>query len=48
MRTLKAHAECCKWDVVAEPAEVLGAPIKDEDIERLYNLGLQLGQKVME
>lgn len=48
LRTLKAHAECCKWDVVAEPAEVLGAPIKDEDIERLYNLGLQLGQKVME
>lgn len=48
LKTLKAQAECCQWNVVTEPTEVLGAPIKEEDIEKLYKLGLDLGQKVME
>ena len=44
LKTLKETAECCKWNVVGENIEVKGAPIKEEDIEKLYNLGLEIGK----
>ncbi len=44
LKTLKETAENCKWNVVAEPVEVKGAPIREEDIDKLYNLGLEIGK----
>ena len=44
LKTLKEIAENCKWNVVAEPVEVKGAPIREEDIEKLYNLGVEIGK----
>ena len=39
VRTLTKIAEENGWNLVAESVEVKGAPIREEDIERLYNLG---------
>ena len=46
LKTLKENAEACKWNIVGEPVEVKGAPIREEDIEKLYNLGLEIGKAV--
>ena len=46
LKTLKENAEACKWNIVGEPVEVKGAPIRDEDIEKLYNLGVEIGKNL--
>lgn len=46
VKTLNAIAESAAWNVVSEPVEVKGAPIREEDVEKLYNLGMSLGQKL--
>lgn len=38
-------AEKNSWDCPAESVEVKGAPYKQEDVERLYNLGKTIGEK---
>lgn len=47
VRTIMSTAECAKWNVVAEPVEVKGAPIREEDIDKLYNLGKTIGMAVL-
>lgn len=47
LRTLKGYAETNKWNVVADPVEVLGAPIKENDIDKLYDMGYQIGTMIM-
>ncbi len=47
VRAIMSTAECSKWDVVADPVEVKGAPIREEDIDRLYNLGKTIGMAVL-
>ena len=46
LKTLKENAEACKWNIVGEPVEVKGAPIREEDIEKLYKLGFEIGKSV--
>ena len=47
LKTLKENAEACKWNIVSEPVEVKGAPIREEDIEKLYKLGLEIGKAIV-
>ena len=47
LKTLKENAEACKWNIVGEPVEVKGAPIRDEDIEKLYKLGVEIGKAIL-
>ena len=47
LKTLKENAEKNNWNIVGEPVEVKGAPIRDEDIEKLYNLGLEIGKAIV-
>ena len=46
LKVLKDTAEKCKWNVIGENIEVKGAPIKDEDIQKLYQLGVEIGKSV--
>ena len=39
VRTLAKYAEEGKWNLAAESVEVKGAPIREEDWDKLYNLG---------
>jgi len=48
LKTLKETAESCRWNVIGENVEVKGAPIRDEDIERLYKLGVEVGRGSLE
>lgn len=44
VRTLAKIAEDNGWSLVADSVEVKGAPIREEDIERLYNLGKAIAE----
>lgn len=44
VRSLAKIAEENAWNLVAESVEVKGAPIREEDIERLYDLGKKLAK----
>ena len=46
VRTLTKYAEEGKWNLVAESVEVKGAPIREEDWNRLYNLGKTVAEAV--
>ena len=46
LKVLQDTAEKCKWNVIGENIEVKGAPIKDEDIQKLYQLGVEIGKSV--
>lgn len=46
VKTLCKHAEEGGWQLAAESVEVKGAPIREEDIERLYNLGKTIAEAV--
>lgn len=46
LKVLKETAESCKWNIIGENVEVKGAPIKAEDIGKLYNLGKEIGEAV--
>lgn len=46
LKTLKENAEKNNWNIVGEPVEVKGAPIREEDIEKLYKLGVEIGNMV--
>lgn len=48
VKTIMATAECAKWNVIADPVEVKGAPIREEDIDKLYNLGKTIGMAVLQ
>ena len=39
VKTLAKYAEDGKWNLAAESVEVKGAPIREEDWDKLYNLG---------
>lgn len=39
VKTLAKYAEEGKWNLVADSVEVKGAPIREEDWDKLYNLG---------
>ena len=44
--TLSKHATEAQWQLAADPVEVKGAPIREEDIERLYAMGHAIGEAV--
>ena len=44
--TLGKHATEAQWQLVTDPVEVKGAPIREEDIDRLYALGHAIGEAV--
>lgn len=44
--TLSKIAADAQWNLVTDPVEVKGAPIREEDIDRLYALGLAIGEAV--
>lgn len=46
VRTLKAMAEKSQWNCPVESVEVKGGPFREEDIDRLYNLGKAIGMAV--
>ncbi len=46
VRTLAKYAEEGKWNLVADSVEVKGAPIREEDWDRLYNLGKAVAEAV--
>ena len=46
LKTLTKIAEEGQWNLVVESVEVQGAPIREEDIERLYNLGKAIAEAV--
>ena len=46
VKTLAKFAEEGKWNLVAESVEVKGAPIRDEDWDKLYNLGKAVAEAV--
>ena len=46
VKTLAKYAEEGKWNLVAESVEVKGAPIREEDWDRLYNLGKAVAEAV--
>lgn len=48
LRTLTKIAEEGQWNIAAESVEVQGAPIREEDIEKLFNLGRTIGEAVKE
>ncbi len=44
--TLSKHATEAQWQLAADPVEVKGAPIREEDIDRLYAMGHAIGEAV--
>ena len=46
VKTLAKYAEEGKWNLVAESVEVKGAPIREEDWDKLYNLGKAMAEAV--
>ena len=46
VRTLAKYAEEGKWNLVAESVEVKGAPIREEDWDKLFNLGKTVAEAV--
>ena len=46
VKTLAKYAEAGKWNLVAESGEVKGAPIREEDWDKLYNLGKAVAEAV--
>ena len=46
VKTLAKYAEEGKWNLVAESIEVKGAPIREEDWDKLYNLGKTVADAV--
>ena len=46
VRTLAKYAEEGKWNLVAESVEVKGAPIREEDWDKLYNLGKAVAEAI--
>ena len=46
VKTLAKHAEEGKWNLIAESVEVKGAPIREEDWDKLYNLGKAVAEAV--
>lgn len=44
--TLSKIAADAQWNLVTDPVEVKGAPIREEDIDRLYALGIAIGEAV--
>lgn len=46
VKVLNATAEKNQWNCPAESVEVKGAPYRQEDVERLYNLGKAIGENV--
>ena len=46
--TLSKIAADAQWNLVTDPVEVKGAPIREEDIDRLYALGRAVGEAVVE
>lgn len=44
VRTLTKIAEENGWNLVTESVEVKGAPIREDDVERLYNLGKAMAE----
>ena len=46
VKTLAKHAEEGKWNLIAESVEVKGAPIREEDWDKLYNLGKAVAMAV--
>ena len=46
LKTLTKIAEEGQWNLVVESVEVQGAPIREEDIDRLYNLGKAIAEAV--
>ena len=46
VKTLNKNAEEGGWNLVTESVEVKGAPIRKDDIDRLYNLGKTIAEAV--
>ena len=46
VKTLAKYAEEGQWDLVADNVEVKGAPIREEDWDKLYNLGKAVAEAV--
>ena len=46
VKTLAKYAEEGKWNLVTESVEVKGAPIREEDWDKLYNLGKLVAEAV--
>ena len=46
VKTLAKYAEEGKWNLVAGSVEVKGAPIREEDWDKLYNLGKAVAEAV--
>ena len=46
VKTLAKYAEEGQWNLVAENVEVKGAPIREEDWDKLYNLGKAVAMAV--
>ena len=45
VRTLSKIAEENGWNLVADSVEIKGAPIREEDVEKLYDLGKKLSMQ---
>jgi len=46
VKTLAKYAEEGKWNLVADSVEVKGAPIREEDCDRLYHLGKSIAEAI--
>ena len=46
VKTLAKYAEEGQWNLVAENVEVKGAPIREEDWDKLYNLGKTVAEAI--
>ena len=46
VKTLTKYAEEGKWNLVTDNVEVKGAPIREEDWDKLYNLGKSIAEAV--
>ena len=47
LKALSQFAENGKWDLVAKNVEVKGAPIREDDIEKLFELGRKVGEEII-
>ena len=47
LKALSQFAENGKWDLVADNVEVKGAPIREDDIEKLFELGRKVGEETV-
>ena len=47
VKTLAKYAEEGQWNLVAENVEVKGAPIREEDWDKLYNLGKTVAEAIL-